>query len=470
MKRWAFQLIYFLVFILIIHSNVLGGTSDTVSTYVLSDLQYEVYHDFSRIIFSTNNGIGFTHYELYEPYRIVIDLLGVSFCELQEHIEYDQGLVRSIDIVETPYTRKPEGLDEYFYAVDYIIITPDGRPPYSVNSVDQGKVIVLDIGTDISAGKDMKVPLSQEESTRVMPDIRPVMDAVVPAGAVVAGSQAPERQERGYAPETDDNVLDIVSVENMDDSILTILSTRTPALFEIQKVSKPGHNITITPKTAVFTDIENLVKFDSSLIRSIEIVEDSSISVPKTLDKYHYPVKYIAIDADDSLSLSAYSNDDETVLILELSPPVISMMQDESRSKARGPQTAIDGFGQVMGEEQQADITLPVAKKVELASAKGPTQSAAVSRTEEEELKEIARKELLTMFRDEIRKESLVKQERIDELKKAELENRKRQARQKAQSIGKEVLKELFVDGKGTISLSKSRLIALENNPQAKTA
>ena len=94
----------------------------------------------------------------------------------------------------------------------------------------------------------------------------------------------------------------------------------------------------------------------------------------------------------------------------------------------------------------------------------------AHEKEEEEELKRIARKELLSMLKDEIRKESFLKEEKITRLKQEELERRKREAGQKVESIGQEVLRDLLIRGRGTLSMGQSQSIALENSPQVKTA
>ncbi|MDD5504417.1 MAG: TolC family protein [Candidatus Omnitrophica bacterium] len=449
----------------------MADASDAASPYVLSDLQYETDDNFSRIVFSANNGIGFTHYELQEPYRIVVDLLGVSFCELQEHVEYDQGLVRSIDIVETPYAQKPQGLDEYFYAVDYIIITPREKLPYSVDSFDHGKVIAVDIGAGLPAGADIAVPLTQQEDARIITENMPSEKA--PGYAqFLPKSPLPVSADYGQEPEVTGNLLDVINVEDADGSILIILSTMNTALFEVQKVSGPDYSIMVTPKAPVFTKIEGLLKFNSGPIRSIRIIKDNSIPLPESLDKSYYPIKYIALNVDDGLVLSAYSNDDDTVLILELFAPVDDTALYEAGSQSQRPQDMADKPEEVVVEQRRTEADFTPAGTSEIGAAGKTTQAQpeAAVRTEQEQLKDLARKEFLTMFRDEIREESLIKQKNIDELKKAELESRKRQAYEKAQSIGKEVLKELFVDGKGTLSLGQSRLIALENNSQAKTA
>ena len=148
MKRWAFPYIFFIVILAIIVSNydTVSYASETVSPYVLSDLQYESYPGFSRILFASNQRLDFITYELQDPYRIVVDLIGVSFCELQENAEYDTGLVKKVNIVQAPYVKHPQGLDQYFYGIDYIIITPNGNYPYSVSTSDDGQVIAIDIG------------------------------------------------------------------------------------------------------------------------------------------------------------------------------------------------------------------------------------------------------------------------------------------------------------------------------------
>jgi len=434
MKRWAFHFIFYLALSIFLYDTVLAEPSETVSSYVLSDLQYEVYPEFSRIIFSSNDKIDFTSYELQAPYRIVIDLLGVSFCELQERIECDEGLVESIEIVKTPYAQKPQGLDEYFYAVDYIIITPRSDFPYTVSSAENGRIIALDIGTETPPGiRVSKVSLAEEDSFDIPEKQQLEAEKSLSAEDRYLPKDDQLREDRSKIIDEHISLIDYIDIESTDDYMLVIISTNNEVLYSANRSYYPVFNIVIKPKTAIFTDLQEYIEFDTGYIKSLRIVRDKKVSTPKTFDSDYYPVEFIVIEPAVDLPFDLYSNDDGTISILEIYYP-----------------------------GTKDDIKLAIKDEKEVM--------ARAYEKEEEEQRRQARKELLTMLKKEIKKEGLLKEEKVEELKKDELERIRREASRKVESIGLEVLKDLLVRGKGMLSLSESQSIALENNPQAKTA
>jgi outer membrane protein TolC len=284
MMRWAFFFIFFSISVLFICSfdTVSAQPYETVSSYILADLQYEQYPGFSRIMFASNENIAFVSYELQDPYRIVIDLIGVSFCELQEYVEYEEGLVKSIEIIETPYAKRLPGLDEYFYAVDYIIITPRSKLPFTVSSSEDEKVIVVDIG---------------------------------------------EKPEPSVIKE---NIIDYINIETLDDASLMIIISNNEVVYKIEKNRYPDFNIVLTPQSPVFTDLEEYVELGTEHMKSIRIVKDTIARRPESLDNYYYPVKYIVIEPNIDLPFDFYSNDDGTISILEIYYPGIDKRKEEA--------------------------------------------------------------------------------------------------------------------------------------------
>ncbi|TSA57457.1 AMIN domain-containing protein, partial [bacterium] len=283
MKRWAFHFIFYLALSIFLYDTVLAEPSETVSSYVLSDLQYEVYPEFSRIIFSSNDKIDFTSYELQAPYRIVIDLLGVSFCELQERIECDEGLVESIEIVKTPYAQKPQGLDEYFYAVDYIIITPRSDFPYTVSSAENGRIIALDIGTETPPGiRVSKVSLDEEDSFDISENQQLEAEKSLSAENRYLPKDDQLREDMSKIIDEHISLIDYIDIESTDDYMLVIISTNNEVLYSANRSYYPVFNIVIKPKTAIFTDLQEYIEFDTGYIKSLRIVRDKKVSTPKT--------------------------------------------------------------------------------------------------------------------------------------------------------------------------------------------
>jgi outer membrane protein TolC len=438
MKRWAFLLIFYCIWALFSYDTVCAQPSETVSSYVLSDLQHESYPEFSRIIFSSNDRIDFTYYELHNPYRIVIDLLGVSFCELQEYVEYDEGLVESIDLVKSPYAQRPQGLDEYFYAIDCIIVTPRADFPYTVSSAENGKIIALDIGT--------KAP----------PKLSVSYVSKAESGEPESLSSESESHTPIISQMTNNNIIDYINLESVDDSILVVVSSAYEVVCDIKSINYPCYALILEPRTTVYTGLEAYTELDTGFIKSIQIAADEDKAMPSDLDEPYYPVKYIIVETADEPKFDFYANKDNTISILEIYCPVIKKQE-------------LPVIDKVITEEPMPVITREPYVKLE-SKEESPVHSVEeedIDRTELlKELKEYARKEL----KEYAQLEDVRREEIRTEAKAEHLERIKKDAAKKAEGLQKEFIHEVFIVGKGTLGLNQLQLTALENDPQAKTA
>jgi len=437
MTRWVFLLIFFFVAALSMcsYDTVLAEQTETVSSYILADLQHEQYPDFSRIIFASNQKIAFISYELENPYRIVIDLIGVSFCELQEYIEYEEGLVESVEIIETPYVKHPQGLDEYFYAVDYVIITPRSRLPFTVSSSDDEKVVAVDIGRKSKPAlrvSEVTVSSSEEPKTVSEPEKE---EKVALAGRQHISQELviekqPVVQEPVVVHEPEplvikEKVLDYINFEILDDATFIIIMSNKEVIYKVERNQYPEFNIALKPQSTVFTDLEEYVEFDTGYMKSIHIVKDPKVHKPESLDSYYYPVKEIIIEPTVDLPFDFYANNDGTVSILEIYYPDI--------------------------KKEKKDIMVEMKR-------------------EEELIAQDARRGLLRQLKEEIKKEGLLREEKVAEFRQEEVEKRQKEASAQVETIGREVIKDLLVRGKGMLSLKEAQDIAIENNLQAKTS
>jgi len=430
MRRWAFLTLFCIalgLFIFDIDDTVIA--QETVSSYMLADLQYEVYPTFSRILFASNEKIDYVTYELEDPYRIVIDLIGVVFCELEEHAEYDEGQIRSVDIMKTPYAQHPKGLDEFYYAVDYIMITPAARLPYTVSSSEDSRVLAIDIGDkSVPQLRVSMVSLLTEADIAAEPSEyieEPEKEAVVEKPPKALEGSLPPGKEIPYMSEH--YIIDNIQWEPMDEASLLVISANNDIGFLLTQKYKPELNIILKPKHAVFTDLEEELEINGRYIKSLRIVKDKTIKTPSDLDRYFYPVRYIILELTQKRPFDFYSSEDGTISIFEVYSP---------KSKK-----AIEAVRAGM------DLPRPAARDREF----------------------VTRRELLKELKKDIKREGLLKEDKIEWLKEEEIERRKLDATQMAEYIGKEVLKDLFVRGKGILSLSEAQSTAIKNSPQAAT-
>jgi outer membrane protein TolC len=435
MGRWGFLLVFcFIVFTHVLISSGPVQASEPISSYILSDLHYETYPEFSRVIFASNDKTDFVSYELDNPHRIVIDLLGVSFCELQEHVDYDEGLVESIDIIKTPYAKNPQGLDEYFYPVDYIVVTPRSNFPHTISQSEDSRVIALDIGEkkrpEVKVSNVFLTPPDAELSgtkpdKKERPDIR---DQLLLKDSLDTASA-------GFLPEIvpKAKIIDYMNIESVDDSTLLMIGTNYDVTFQASRGYYPVFNIVIRPEAVVFTDLEESVTFDSGYIKSLSIIRNEHIPLPEGLDEYFYAIEYIVVEPTVDLPFDFYASQDNTISILEIYYP-------EIKEEVRG----------IIDEETERQ-----------------NERSAFEKEEEDKLKEAAKTELLQLLKEEIRKEDFLKEEKIKQLKEAEIEKRKIETARKVERIGQEAIKDLIVKGQGTLDLSRSQAIAIENSTQA---
>jgi len=451
--RWAFFFIFFSISVLSICSfdTVSAQPSETVSSYILADLQYEQYPGFSRVIFASNEKIAFVSYELQGPYRIVIDLIGVSFCELQEYVEYEEGLVKSIEIIETPYAQRLPGLDEYFYAVDYIIITPRSKFPFTVSSSEDEKVIAVDIGE--KAKPDLKVSeitISSLGKSEERVDTKP-------EEGIASVENDSIGQELSVEPKPEpliikESIIDYINFETLDNAALIIIISNNGVAYKVERSHSPDFNIVLMPQNIVFTDLEEYAELDTEYIKSVRIVKDVIASRPESLDSYYYPVKYIVIEPNADLLFDFYSNNDSTISILEIYYPDIGKTKEEVTIE-------MDKKAELLAQDTRRELLKQFKEEV-----------IAEMNKKAELLAQDTRRELLKQLKEEARNESLLKAKKPPVFKKEELEKREKEISKKVEAIDKELLKDLIVTGKGMLSLKESQAIAIENNPQAKTS
>lgn len=442
MVRWAFLFIFCCtssILILDIDNEV--SAQETGISYILADLSYEVYPDFSRVILASNKRIDVVSYEIHDPYRIVIDLVGVAFCELENYTVYDKGNVKSIDIIKDPTIQRPFGLDDFFYAVDYIIIKPNSKMPYKVSSSEGDRVIAVDIGERkpkkpkaVEAKPKEEKPLEEKPSQEEAPAVGAASRRRTETAS--GGEPPPKKPNQPKRPRyvkekvPPVNIIDYVHYEGLDDVSLVVVSSSRDIRFKAYRKYQPHFGVMLMPKEEVYTNLEENVVIDNEYVSAIKIVEDKTIEKPSTLDEYFYPVRYILVETKGKLPFDFYCNEDGTVSILEVIYP-----------KPKEP--------------------------VRIAGVKPKKTKDGIAEAEDELF---TRAEILKELREEIRQEGLLRQGRIVGLTKEEQARRKKQVEGMSERIGKEVLKDIIIKGKGVLKLTEAQDIGIKNSPEARTA
>ncbi|NQT95194.1 MAG: TolC family protein, partial [Candidatus Omnitrophica bacterium] len=356
--------------------------------------------------------------------------------------EYEEGVVKSIKIIANPYAIVPEGLDEYFYALDYIIVTPDSNQPYKISLSEDNKVIAIEIGQL----KEPKLVVSQARPIgaeiskgKVSQELTKEEEIEYPEEAVELSQEELKLTEEETIVELpygdiDEHIIDYMHCEILDDSSLVVISTNNSVGFEVSRRYYPTFDIILKPQDTLYTDLEDTIEIENAYVKHLEIIRDNTKAVPDILDEYFYPIKHILIKPTGEFPLDFYSNDDATVTILEMYYPKPKVVVRE--------------------EEKMPEVKM---EKLE-------------PKPEEIRLEPEMRKELMKELKEEIKKEGLLKEEKIAGLKKEEIEKRKQEAESMVEAIGKELLRDLFVKGKGILSLTDAQTVAVESSPKVKTA
>ena len=520
MIRWAFLFVFCVAsaFLVLENDTVFGQESER--PYLLADLSYEVYPTFSRIIIASDKKIDYVSYELQDPYRVVIDLIGVSFCELEERVDFDQGLVSSVDVIETPYVQRPEGIDEFFYAADYIIITPQSKTPYTVSTAEGGKILVVDIGRE---------QLPQIKVSKVRPLVEPSEEALpkeeeLEAPQELFGSPEPKELASLAAAEElpaitekpaaiEETILDYLSYEVLDDASLVIIASSQEVDFKVSKRHTPRFGIVLKPKKVIFTEIEQEIRLKRGLVRSMHIIRDRTIKTPPTLDEDFYPIRYIVIEPIDKLPFDFYSSEDSAVSIVEVFPPkpekVIKAPRKEPKPEKviKAPRKELK-VEEVIVEEPELEEVVPEEYEAEEIIVEEPEPEPEVEEAiveepepepepevepeveeaiveepepeveeviieeaveEQEEERPITRKEILKELKESLKREELLRKEKVSKEKFIDHEKAIREASQIAERFSREAIKDLITEGEGILGLKQAQAVSIENSPAAKT-
>lgn len=417
-----------------------SGVSFAQAPYYLVDVQHEISVNHTNILIASNEKIGFIYHELENPYRIIIDLIGVVFCELQEEIEIAEGPIKSIKIVKEAFASKPEGLDDYFYPVDYIVLEPREKYPFSIFYSKDSKVIIAQIKAEASLQD-----LIQQREGQVRRVVGPIPTII---------------QDVEYELNTFSSLVAIGSNKDIK-----------PAIYE----QFNPYRITIVPFAEVFCELEQKFEPMDGVVKSITINKDMSSKKAIAHDKYFYPVKNITIELSKQVPFTSHIIDEGKIMIVRL-------------QRDRPNEIKVDKPKEE--EKSDPDVKQRISK-VESA-AKPKKEEIAQEPKELNRLNEpnrpkdpiqIVEKKLFTPDErdnivDEITKRLYLKQKKIFELKDKE-EKRKRiirEARDKAKAIrevekiGMEELAGLVSYGEETTTLEYCQDLGLSYSEPAAIA
>ena len=109
---------------------------------IVNDIEYETLEDTAKFRIKANSDIEYITYELENPYRIIIDPLQNVWCDFEEEIYFDEGLVRSVRFVKGKDV--PDGPGLPYYPFDFVAV--ELKYPYPYDLSEDEYMITLMIG------------------------------------------------------------------------------------------------------------------------------------------------------------------------------------------------------------------------------------------------------------------------------------------------------------------------------------
>ncbi len=437
------------------NDTVLAGPSAPIlevkdNPFFLADIQYEITQSRTNVVIGTNKKVNFIYYTLEDPYRIVIDLIGVIFCELEKNLEIKNAPIKSISVIEDSTAIRPPGLKKYFYAVDYIIVELNEEYPFNVFSYKDGKIIIAQIKAETPLDKIVKEIEIEEAET------------------VKTEEAVPRHKE---IPPTPTIIEDVEYEVNPKSSIITVVSNKDLNATIYEEYNP--YRIVIAPPEGVLCELEQRLEPMDGLLKSISISRDISQREFKLPDEFFYPVKNIVIEPIVELPFATHKADDGRIIIVRVERGITA---PEAEGKTEE------------GTKEKVAVRREIVEKAEKAGEAEVVEKAKVVKETEvveriEKVEKVAEERLLIPEErqeivDEITQRLYKKQQELFARREQEEQRRMaiRAARDKAQAIrqiekiGLEELEDLMAKGEGMTTLKYARDIALSYSEPAAIA
>ncbi|MFH1753051.1 MAG: TolC family protein [Candidatus Omnitrophota bacterium] len=129
-----------------------SGAMEPAEAFIIRNVEYQSLDGAAELQIETNDHVNYVIYELEDPYRIVVDPLNPVWCDFEEAIYFDEGLVRSIKFIRGRDI--PEGPGSPYYSFDFVTIELKAPLPY--NFQEDETAFMLNIGEKAPERDDLK--------------------------------------------------------------------------------------------------------------------------------------------------------------------------------------------------------------------------------------------------------------------------------------------------------------------------
>lgn len=155
------KICYFLPLLLIATTMAVQAQSiEPADGFIVRDVDYQTVNGSAKLEIETNEHVDYVIYELESPYRIVIDPLDAVWCDYEETIYFDEGLVRSIKFVKG--REIPGGPSHPYYPFDFV--TVELRSTYPYKFFENDHVVALNIGEALPLRVEPQASLDKAKS------------------------------------------------------------------------------------------------------------------------------------------------------------------------------------------------------------------------------------------------------------------------------------------------------------------
>ena len=117
---------------------------EPANIFIIQNIEYQSFDGAARLDIETNEHVDYIIYELENPYRIVIDPLDAVWCDFDQEVYFNEGMVRSIKFVKG--REIPDGPDLPYYPFDFV--TVELRYPYPYKFSEDEYKFILKIGEE----------------------------------------------------------------------------------------------------------------------------------------------------------------------------------------------------------------------------------------------------------------------------------------------------------------------------------
>ena len=144
MKRYSQVLLLFIIGIVLIMVTP-AKALEPANGFIIQDIEYQSINGAAKLRIETNEDVDYITYELKNPYRIVIDPLDPVWCDFEEAVYFDEGMVKSIKFIKGRDI--PKGPGAPYYPFDFVTIELKSPYPYKFSKNEY--IVTLNIGKEI---------------------------------------------------------------------------------------------------------------------------------------------------------------------------------------------------------------------------------------------------------------------------------------------------------------------------------